>query len=236
MAETILVIEDERLTRNNLVNFLRSEGFETLSAENGQTGIQLAQEHLPDLIICDIMMPELDGYDVLTTLQHSPHTSIIPFIFLTVTADELGYQQSLDLGADDYLRKPITSEELRQAIATQLQKRQTEQHSPFNAFNPPDRFAGQPFEQTDLIQAKDQLFNEICKTLLKRLSHLGQTIEQLQGMSSTPESRSLTQNLQEEFTRLLGFVNEVSVLHKVVTPENADVLLRQFFRTYRDNN
>jgi two-component system, OmpR family, alkaline phosphatase synthesis response regulator PhoP len=232
MTDTILVIEDERLTRNNLVNFLRSEGFETLSAENGRQGIQLAQMHLPDLIICDIMMPELDGYDVLATLQGNVNTSGIPFIFLTVTADEIGYQQSIEMGADDYLRKPITSEDLRHAIATQLRKRHAKQAAPFRFTTAQTPHGPSENNLTDLVQAKDVLFSEICKTLLVRLSHLRQTVEQVQSLSITSESLELTQNLQAEFTRLLGFVNEVSVLHRMITPENADLLLKEFFRSH----
>lgn len=118
----ILVIEDERATRINIASFLESEGFKAMTAENGRVGIQMAQEHLPDLIICDILMPELDGYDVLITLQQDAKTASIPFIFLTMAATEAGFRQSLDMGADDYLSKPITSDRLRRAIAVQLQK------------------------------------------------------------------------------------------------------------------
>ncbi|NJM97053.1 MAG: response regulator [Phormidesmis sp. RL_2_1] len=123
MPETILVIEDERMTRTNLLGFLRSEGYESLGAANGKEGIQLAQRHLPDLIICDILMPELDGYDVLMTLQKNPQTASIPFIFLTVAADEDGFRHGLSLGADDYLSKPVTSKQLGAAITAQLKKK-----------------------------------------------------------------------------------------------------------------
>jgi two-component system, OmpR family, alkaline phosphatase synthesis response regulator PhoP len=119
-TQTILVIEDERVTRTSLLSFLRDEGFRAIGAENGLVGVQLAHEHLPDLIICDIMMPELDGYDVLTTLQQNSATAKIPFIFLTMSATAEGAQQSLAMGADDYLAKPVSSDQLRRAIAAQL--------------------------------------------------------------------------------------------------------------------
>jgi CheY-like chemotaxis protein len=122
ITKTILVIEDERVTRTSLLNFLRDEGFRAIGAENGFVGVQQATEQRPDLIICDITMPELNGYDVLTTLQQNPLTAKIPFIFLTKSATVKGRHKSLALGADDYLAKPVSSHDLRQAIAAQLEE------------------------------------------------------------------------------------------------------------------
>ncbi|MHC5718077.1 MAG: response regulator [Nostoc sp.] len=84
--------------------------------------MQKALENLPDLVLCDIMMPELDGYDVLSTLRQDPTTAMIPFIFLTGKATKAELRQGMDLGDDDYLTKPSTVEELLGAIATRLQK------------------------------------------------------------------------------------------------------------------
>jgi CheY-like chemotaxis protein len=113
----ILVIEDEGETRNMLLESLEAEGFEVLDAENGRIGIQKLQEVLPDLVICDIIMPELDGYGVLTALLQNPVTAEIPFIFLSAkTAEEERYY-GIELGANDYLTKPCTTENLLEAIA-----------------------------------------------------------------------------------------------------------------------
>ena len=118
----ILVIEDRAQTRNLFLECLKAEGFYTISAENGLIGVQQAQEHLPDLIICDIMMPLLDGYDVLTTLRQDIDTTTIPFIFVTAKVNRTDFRKGMELGADDYLTKPCTVEELLRAIATQLEK------------------------------------------------------------------------------------------------------------------
>lgn len=120
MKKKILVIEDERATRTNILGFLDSEGFDAIGAENGHLGIQAAKTHIPHLIICDVLMPGLDGYDVLTQLQGDPTTADIPFIFLTVETDRQGLNQGLEMGSDDYLRKPITDERLRSAIKNRL--------------------------------------------------------------------------------------------------------------------
>jgi len=118
----ILVIEDEARTRHLYLKCLKAEGFYTIGAENGLSGVQQAQEQLPDLVICDIAMPELDGYGVLTTLRQNPVTAIIPFIFLTAKVTKAERRQGMKLGADDYISKPCTVEELLGAITARLEK------------------------------------------------------------------------------------------------------------------
>ncbi len=225
----ILVIEDERATRANIVSFLESEGFEMLVAENGRLGIQLAQRHLPDLIICDILMPELDGYDVLTTLQQESQTASIPFIFLTVTATEAGFQQSLDLGADDYLSKPITSEQLRRAIALQL-KKQAESDAEISA--PADASSSLLSPELRLIKAKDRLFNQLSQGVKQHLAKMSRAAQALKQKAASREadyeSDRHLQDLQEGTARVLALVNEVTALHNMLTPENTQVLLEQF--------
>ncbi|NWF61959.1 MAG: EAL domain-containing response regulator [Fischerella sp.] len=121
----ILVIEDEKSVRENLVELLEAEDFETICAANGQVGLHLALTEAPDLILCDLMMPELDGYGVLTTLRQELLTATIPFIFLTAKATKSDFRQGMDLGADDYITKPFTRAELLSAIDSRLQKRFT---------------------------------------------------------------------------------------------------------------
>jgi CheY-like chemotaxis protein len=118
----ILVIDDQDIIRANLVEILEAEGFDVLNVEDGRSGVQLARQHLPDLIICDIMMPELDGYGVLTELRRDLATATIPFIFLTARADRSDLRQGMNLGADDYVVKPFTRDELLQAVSTRLAK------------------------------------------------------------------------------------------------------------------
>jgi two-component system, sensor histidine kinase and response regulator len=118
----ILVIEDEPNVRENLVELLEAEDFEVLSAQNGFEGIALAQEHRPKLILCDVTMPELDGYDVLSNLRQDPEIAITPFIFLTAKAAAEEIRQGMNLGADDYLTKPFSRQELLTAIQARLSK------------------------------------------------------------------------------------------------------------------
>jgi EAL domain-containing protein (putative c-di-GMP-specific phosphodiesterase class I)/ActR/RegA family two-component response regulator len=118
----ILVIEDETAVRENLLELLEAEDFETIGATNGKKGLELAYSELPDLILCDMMMPEIDGYGVLTALREEHVTTAIPFIFLTAKASRVDFRQGMDLGADDYLTKPFTRAELLSAILSRLEK------------------------------------------------------------------------------------------------------------------
>lgn len=116
----ILVIEDDILAKDNIIDILREESFEAIDASNGFTGIKLAQEYLPDLILCDIEMPSINGYQVLKNLKKNYLTSSIPFIFLTCKTTRQAWRTGMELGADDYITKPFTPQELLKAIATRL--------------------------------------------------------------------------------------------------------------------
>lgn len=118
----ILVIEDEQLVRNNVVEQLKAEGFDTIEAENGRVGLNWARQHKPDLIICDVVMPEVDGYQVLSSLRQEPATALMPFVFITALADKTDMRRAMELGADDYLTKPFTKAELLGAIAARIKK------------------------------------------------------------------------------------------------------------------
>ncbi|AVH70660.1 response regulator transcription factor [Nostoc sp. 'Lobaria pulmonaria (5183) cyanobiont'] len=127
-SKKILVIEDDNVTRNLYLKGLEAKGFDTIGAANGLAGIQQAQEHIPDLVICDITMPDMDGYSVLATLRQAPVTAIIPFIFLTGSSTRADVRKAMELGADDHLSKPSTIDELLRAIAIRLQKQATLQY------------------------------------------------------------------------------------------------------------
>lgn len=119
----ILVIEDEQTVRENILELLDAEGFEAMGAENGRIGLELAQQQLPDLILCDIRMPELDGYGVLTALRAKPITATIPLIFLSAKAAKADLSAGMELGANAYITKPFTLGELLETIEQILQPR-----------------------------------------------------------------------------------------------------------------
>jgi diguanylate cyclase (GGDEF)-like protein len=116
----ILIAEDEPAIRNNIVWLLRAEGFDAISAENGLDAMRLAREHLPGLIISDVMMPQMDGHALLAALRAEPLTATIPFIFLSARTDFGDVRAGMNLGADDYLPKPFHRDELLGAIRARL--------------------------------------------------------------------------------------------------------------------
>lgn len=119
---TILVIEDEPETLDNLVLMIEMEGFRAVRASNGRDGIDAALREAPDLILCDVSMPELDGYGVLERLRADPRTVGCPFIFLTAKGDKKDLRTGMNLGADDYLTKPASAEDLLEAIHVRLER------------------------------------------------------------------------------------------------------------------
>lgn len=118
----ILVIEDEEAVRQGVVEMLEASGYQTLAADGGRRGLNLTREQLPNLIICDVAMPDVDGFEVLAELQRDPVTATIPFIFLTAKTQAEDRRRGMRLGADDYLTKPFTFAELQAAIETRLAK------------------------------------------------------------------------------------------------------------------
>src|SRR5437773_2716491 len=118
----ILVIEDEPEMRRNITALLRYHEYEPIEAENGRKGVELARRENPDLILCDVMMPELDGYGVLQALQQDAGLALIPFVFLTAKGDKDELRSGMNVGADDYLTKPVANADLIQAIETRLRR------------------------------------------------------------------------------------------------------------------
>ena len=118
----ILVIEDEPEMRRNITTLLRFKNYEPIAAENGLVGVEMARREKPDLILCDVMMPELDGFGVLRALQEDAKLALIPFIFLTAKGEKDDLRCGMNLGADDYLTKPVANNDLVQAIEARLRR------------------------------------------------------------------------------------------------------------------
>jgi anti-anti-sigma factor len=122
----ILVIDDNKMILTLVSSIFKGEGYVVLIANDGMTGLELAQQEQPDLIICDVMMPKVNGYDVLSTIRQNPGTEVTPFIFLTAKDTKSDLRHGMSLGAEDYLTKPFTKAEITSAVKTQLKKREAE--------------------------------------------------------------------------------------------------------------
>ncbi|MAX79550.1 MAG: hypothetical protein CL843_05155 [Crocinitomicaceae bacterium] len=123
MAEKITVIEDNADVRNNIKEILEAEGYQVSIAENGEIGLEIIKRNQPHLVICDIMMPEMDGYQVLEKIRVNPTIAATPFVFLTAKTSKEDLSRGMELGADDYIMKPFTIEELISRIRIRLDKR-----------------------------------------------------------------------------------------------------------------
>lgn len=125
----ILVIDDDAAIQSLTVKALQSRGYQALSAADGREGLDVARKYLPDLIVCDVQMPTMDGYQTLNALQQDPLTCTIPFIFLTALRDQQHIRFGLGLGADDYLTKPFTVNELINVVNIRLEKKEAIQRA-----------------------------------------------------------------------------------------------------------
>jgi EAL domain-containing protein (putative c-di-GMP-specific phosphodiesterase class I)/ActR/RegA family two-component response regulator len=175
----VLVIEDELPIRELICELLQIENYEVLEAENGEEGLALARLHLPDLIICDVMMPNLDGYQVLEKLQGQTETANISFIFLTAKGTNQDVRRGMKLGADDYLIKPFNSEDLLDAVTTRLRKQQnsslffqkkqaeTPQELEILLGRSPDA-SGQKNTTALISQKEEQLLNQLEKAIAEQ--------------------------------------------------------------------
>lgn len=142
----VLVIEDEPEMRRNIVQLLKFEGFAATAAEDGETGLQRIREQRPDLVICDVMMPRLDGHAVLQAVRSDPALRAIPFIFLTAKGAKSDQRGGMNLGADDYLTKPVENEDLVAAVKARLQRASETLREGFA----PDFTSSVPLEQLGL--------------------------------------------------------------------------------------
>jgi CRP-like cAMP-binding protein/CheY-like chemotaxis protein len=124
MSKKVLIIEDNDDIRENVVEILMLAGYDAYAANNGKAGVELAIKLVPDIILCDIMMPELDGYGVLYMLNKNPDTAAVPFIFLTAKAERVDLRKGMEMGADDYLTKPFDDMDLLKAIEVRLEKKE----------------------------------------------------------------------------------------------------------------
>lgn len=120
--KTILVIDNDNVLRTNICDFLKDEGYNVLSADNGITGLQQAISHLPNLILCEIKLPRINGHDFYKTIQQIKSTSTIPLIFVTAQSEKEDFRVGMNLGVDDYITKPIDYKELLNSIKTRFDK------------------------------------------------------------------------------------------------------------------
>ena len=156
MAKKILIIEDQAPMRRNVALMLEMEGYKTCTAENGRLGVETARKERPDLILCDVMMPELDGYGVVQALREDDAFANTPFIFLTAKSDRTDVRVGMNFGADDYLTKPVVRDDLLSTVLTRLERAQAlQQRISDNAGFNPDFSNGDPLQRAFGLTARE---------------------------------------------------------------------------------
>ncbi len=198
----ILVIEDEAPLLEEILEWLGFEDYEAFGATDGVEGVETAIQHLPDLIVCDVMMPRLDGYGTLLELRANPLTLSIPFIFLTAKADRESVRHGMVLGADDYLTKPFTRQELFQAIQSRLEKRifqEEEYQQQMGVLHQAlDQEREQRLVKTRMVSMFSHDFRNSLAAILSSNSLLRDYADRM-----TPERRLIHMNQIESSVRLL---------------------------------
>jgi len=157
MSKKVLVIEDNTDIRENIAEILELAGYTVETAADGRAGVDLALKNAPDIILCDIMMPELDGYGVLYLLNKNPETKAVPFIFLTAKAERVDLRKGMEMGADDYLTKPFDDIELLNAVESRLKKKELLEN-----------FYSRSLDQLSNLASKNDGLKEFKKIVLER--------------------------------------------------------------------
>ncbi|MCW6035179.1 response regulator [Spirulina subsalsa FACHB-351] len=216
----ILVIEDEQHLCKQIATILQAEGFDVIRTTSAAEGIDFARQQSPDLIVCDILMPDLSGYDVLNALQADINTAMIPFVFLSAKANHSDIREGMNLGADDYLTKPFSAQELLEAIAARLKKQE-------KLVNRVQVLCQQLKNLESLIEAKENLLENLTQELRRPLSNVNMAIMMLEANSPQERRQYYLQILKDEFEREITILNQATELRRLLSPENIK-LLHQF--------
>lgn len=220
----ILVIEDEKSVLNNILEILESGGFKATGAKSGTLGIRLAKEQSPHLILCDIMMPEVDGYNVLNALKSETLTATIPFIFVTAKTEHDDVRHGMNLGIDDYITKPFRRMELLDTIAIRLQ-RQALVTQQYNVERQRVEDLHQRVQELEQLNATNSsLLKQLIEDLRQPLSSINMIMHLLKDSPSAAQRDYYLATLRSEFTHQIALINQVSDLQGLLTPDNLRLL------------
>ena len=230
----ILVIEDEEQIRLNLQEILVLADFSVVTANDGVKGLNLAKVKSPNLIICDIMMPGMDGLEVLQNLRNDSQTANIPLIFLTAKSERDDLRQGMNLGADDYITKPFEPREILQAVKARLERQavSTQQY-----LNEQDKVAkiqqkikesGTNLEVSQqLSQMRENILDQLSQDLRNPLSSINMALHMLKQCKVEEQRQRYLDIIQHEYAREVKLLNEVDNLRELLTDDNTK-LLKQF--------
>ncbi|MFT4094539.1 MAG: response regulator [Niabella sp.] len=225
----ILVIEDNDEVRENIAEILELSGYEVITAPDGKAGAAMAVKEIPNLILCDIMMPVLDGYGVVYLLNQNPKTSSIPFIFLTARSEKTDFRKAMELGADDYITKPFEGVELLKAVEMRLNKaaaikQQLSRNSSADSLN---SFLDNVKELTNapLLSDEREIYHYKKKHEIYAEGQRPKAVYYIK--SGRIKTFKVSDTGKELITNILGkgdFIGYTYVLENILYKENAEVL------------
>jgi len=227
--KTILVIDDDESVRTALCHLVSYLGYRTLNAANGADGILLAKEAKPDLILCDVNMPEMDGHEVLKSLRKDPLTSSVPFVFLTGRGEREDLRKGMNNGADDYLTKPISLAELRNAISARLDRKE----EIVNQYARELHRVEEKLQHISYFDQKTELpnelslseeFNRIIEAGKEEIRILSITIDRLKRFNSTAESGERKEFLSAVAQRFRNCLDNNGVVGRISEEEFATIM------------
>jgi DNA-binding response OmpR family regulator len=231
--EKILIVEDELDVRENLIEILEIAQYEVLSASDGLEGLKLTKSFQPDLILCDIMMPKMDGYEMLAALREDQETETTPVIFLTAKTEYSDQRQGMELGADDYLTKPFEIDKLFLAIRSRLNKREgylRQLEEAKETSKKSRRLAQQSqslsLEQEEIMAIKDQLLLKIASNLGQSITNVNLALSMLNNNHPTESQQKYLNILQQECHKQIQILDEMMELQTILTPQNLHLLKR----------
>jgi DNA-binding response OmpR family regulator len=235
MEPKILVIDNEDTIRESVIEFLASHNINLLRAETGEQGLEQASQEKPDLIISNINLSDMEGFQVLENLRDNPETSYIPFIFVTRKSSRKIYRKAMELGANDYLSFPFTNEELLQAIRTRLQT-STAVSSESGSIETTDSKEGDMNtlqEQVNHLSKKEkmqeQILDKLYEDLRSNLSKIKIAIYMLKNETDADKRQRYIKILEEECNWEMELLDKVSELRALLTPDNLKFLERYQF-------
>lgn len=231
MMKLILVIEDETPIRMNIQETLALANFSVITANNGINGLRLAKDKLPDLIICDILMPDMNGFEVLQGLRGDAYTANIPLIFLSAKTEYKDAREGMNLGADDYITKPFQTREIIQAVKARLARQEQMAKHYLVKYHNTEKLSTE-LEQTQknldiarrLCEIKDNLLDKLSQELRDTLATINMALCMLQHTGSEGQRRQYLDIIREEYRREVKLLNEVDRLREILTVENTKLL------------
>ncbi|MGF1459918.1 MAG: response regulator transcription factor [Leptolyngbyaceae cyanobacterium] len=229
----ILIIEDDPSVLDNLEDILTLEDFVVITATNGREGIEAALKHQPALVLCDVMMPEIDGYEVVSVLRDKPETQNTPFIFLTAKADRLDQREGMESGADDYLTKPFRPNEVLRAIKVRLDRHARLMGAYHDETKRTQSLEKQLQENSELATIKETLLTKLSQNLREPLGNVNLALHMLGKASTDAERARYLTILKQEYAREMRLLKDVANVQEMVTSDNLQVLRK--FNLLQDN-